>query len=64
MTSRTQTPGTRAVPGRSLIGQLAVWRARANGRRELSAMDERMLRDIGLSPSLAYAEAAKPFWRA
>lgn len=63
MTSRTPTPGARAAQGRSLVGQLAVWRARVNGRRELCAMDARMLRDIGLSPGLAYAEAAKPFWR-
>lgn len=33
------------------------------GRRELIAMDERMLKDIGVSPSVAYAEAMTPFWR-
>jgi uncharacterized protein YjiS (DUF1127 family) len=60
----TKTHGPRATTlGRSLIGQIATWRARSTARRELIAMDERMLKDIGLSPSVAYAEAAKPFWR-
>mgnify|MGYP001319069026 CR=1 FL=1 len=63
MTSRTQAPGTRAMQGRSLIGQLAVWRARVNGRRELCAMDARMLRDIGLTRADALREYGKLPWQ-
>ena len=62
MTTKTHGPGASTL-GRSLIGRIATWRARSIGRRELIAMDERMLRDIGVSPSVAYAEATKPFWR-
>lgn len=62
MTTKTQGPGATTL-SRSLIGRMATWRARATGRRELLAMDERMLRDIGVSPSVAYAEARKPFWQ-
>jgi uncharacterized protein YjiS (DUF1127 family) len=32
-------------------------------RRLLAQLDERMLRDIGISRSQALAEADKPFWR-
>jgi uncharacterized protein YjiS (DUF1127 family) len=63
MTSKTFAPGSKATQGRGLLGHLAVWRARSTGRRQLAAMDARMLSDIGLSPSLAFAEAMKPFWR-
>lgn len=63
MTTKTHGPGATTL-GRSLIGRIATWRARSIGRRELIAMDERMLKDIGVSPSVAYAEAMKPFWRA
>lgn len=62
MTTKTHGPGATTL-SRSLIGRIATWRARATGRRELLAMDERMLRDIGVSPSVVYAEARKPFWR-
>lgn len=63
MTSKTHTPGARATQARALLGHLAVWRTRTTGRRQLAALDARMLSDIGVSPSLAYAEASKPFWR-
>ena len=39
-------------------------RQRERSRRELAGMDERMLRDIGLSAGAARFEAGKPFWRA
>jgi uncharacterized protein YjiS (DUF1127 family) len=62
MTNKTHGPGATTL-SRSLIGRIAIWRARSTGRREVLAMDERMLKDIGVSPSVAYAEAMKPFWR-
>jgi uncharacterized protein YjiS (DUF1127 family) len=42
---------------------LATWRRRAQERRELSTMDTRTLRDLGLSASDINFEANKPFWR-
>jgi len=40
------------------------WSERAQGRRRLAALDDRMLADIGISRADAEREASKPFWRA
>lgn len=55
---------------RSLIGLLSgagavlhEWRRYKNSRSELSRLDERMLRDIGLTRFDAEYEMNKPFWR-
>jgi uncharacterized protein YjiS (DUF1127 family) len=42
---------------------VAEWQARSRARRELMALDERSLQDIGLSRGDAYMEYSKPFWR-
>jgi uncharacterized protein YjiS (DUF1127 family) len=42
---------------------LREWRRRRNGRLELARLDERMLRDIGLTHADAEYEMNKPFWR-
>ncbi len=42
---------------------VAEWQARARSRRELMALDDRSLQDIGLSRGDAYMEYGKPFWR-
>ena len=42
---------------------LREWRRRKNSRLELARLDERMLRDIGLTRALADLEINKPFWR-
>lgn len=47
----------------SLIRILEIWQERAEQRRHLLELDERLLRDIGLSRYDAFREAAKPFWR-
>jgi uncharacterized protein YjiS (DUF1127 family) len=49
---------------RDWIALFKKWRRRARGRRELAALGERALRDIGVSRYDAYHEASKPFWRA
>lgn len=57
----------RAPFRRGLAEALALvrgWRRRANGRRELAALSDRCLRDIGLTRYDAAHEARKPFWRA
>jgi len=42
---------------------LREWRRRKNGQLELARLDERMLRDIGLTRVDADYEINKPFWR-
>lgn len=48
----------------ALIVIMETWAERARERRRLSGLDERMLRDIGISHADAWREARKPFWRA
>ncbi len=47
---------------RALLQGVARWYGRARERRALAHLDERMLRDIGISAADARREAAKPFW--
>ena len=42
---------------------LSTWRRRARERRELTQLDHRTLRDLGLSEGQIQFEANKPFWR-
>lgn len=44
-------------------GQLLVWLERSRQRRDLGTMDDRMLRDIGVSRSAAWGETQKWFWQ-
>ncbi len=46
-----------------VLAQLDIWRQRLGDRRALALMDERSLRDLGLSRYDAFYEARKPFWR-
>ncbi len=48
---------------RALVGTLETWQERVDQRRHLLELDERLLRDIGLSRYDVQREAAKPFWR-
>jgi uncharacterized protein YjiS (DUF1127 family) len=41
----------------------STWRRRARERRELTQLDHRTLRDLGLSESQVQFELNKPFWR-
>ena len=43
---------------------LAEWRSRARSRNELMGLNDRVLRDIGVSRCAADFEASKPFWMA
>ncbi|MDE2008306.1 MAG: DUF1127 domain-containing protein [Rhodospirillales bacterium] len=53
-----------AIRARPLpASRFAAFRERWTTRAELARMDERMLRDIRLTPAEARAEANKPFWR-
>jgi uncharacterized protein YjiS (DUF1127 family) len=47
----------------SLAGKLVMWAARSRQRQALAYLDQRLLRDIGISKAAAENEASKPFWR-
>jgi len=47
-----------------LLRPLRNWRERARSRHLLRQLDDRMLRDVGLSRSDVDRECAKPFWQA
>jgi len=48
----------------SLVAIVALWAARTRQRRALAALTTAELKDIGVAPADATAEAAKPFWAA
>jgi uncharacterized protein YjiS (DUF1127 family) len=41
-----------------------IWQDRAEQRANLLSLDERMLKDIGITRNQATQEARKPFWMA
>jgi uncharacterized protein YjiS (DUF1127 family) len=45
------------------VERLLLWHEIARQRRHLAAMDDRMLRDIGLTRVDVAGETEKPFWR-
>lgn len=47
-----------------MLASVRVWRERRRTRRQLAAMSERELRDIGIYWSDIASEIGKPFWRA
>ncbi len=48
---------------RATLRLIALWRERAQQRQALASLDERLLRDIGITRSQAALECNKPFWR-
>ena len=48
--------------GRGLARAL-LWAERSTQRRRLAALNDHMLRDLGLSRADVMAETTKPFWR-
>jgi uncharacterized protein YjiS (DUF1127 family) len=63
-----RAPSMSSAPARHLLADLRTllteWRRRARGRRELAALCDRCLRDIGVTRYDANREVRKPFWRA
>ena len=49
--------------GNYFIGTVRQWRRRARERGQLAALDDRMLKDIGLTRADAEFLSSKPFWR-
>ncbi len=56
-------PGSSFAPllrfGRCIVSRYERWLQ----RQDLADLDDRLLRDIGISPHEAARESAKPFWR-
>jgi uncharacterized protein YjiS (DUF1127 family) len=46
-----------------VLDLIFLWHERARGRRQLGALDGRMLADIGVDTATAKCEADTPFWR-
>ncbi len=47
----------------TVLETLLTWQERDRQRRHLASLDDRMLRDMGISRADAEREAAVPFWR-
>jgi uncharacterized protein YjiS (DUF1127 family) len=56
--ARSRRPGGLA----DFVENVLAWHDRARQRRVLAALDERMLRDIGLSRGEVETEVRKGFW--
>lgn len=48
----------------AILDRLLEWQERNRSRILLGRLDDRMLRDMGISRADVDYEAAKPFWRA
>lgn len=48
---------------RQVRARITLWIARSKQRRELYELDDRMLRDIGITREQARSVADKPFWQ-
>ena len=49
--------------GSRVLNALYRWQERIDERRELDRIDERLLKDAGISRADVMREASKPFWR-
>jgi len=49
---------------RAAVALIRLWCRRSRERNQLAALDHRMQRDIGVTPSEIARECGKPFWRA
>ncbi|MEC9345855.1 MAG: DUF1127 domain-containing protein [Pseudomonadota bacterium] len=54
---------TIAALGQRALRVFQTWQRRLEQRQQLASLDERLLKDMGISPMDASAEVAKPFWK-
>jgi uncharacterized protein YjiS (DUF1127 family) len=52
-----------SVMVRNILAIVQIWRTRARFRRNLAALSERELQDMGTCRSFIAYEISKPFWR-
>jgi len=45
-----------------IVAAIRLWRGRARGRQQLRALDDRLLKDIGLNREDVGYEFPRPFW--
>ena len=63
---RARLMGWRRLPkaaGSLVVQVLREWRRRSRDRAQLALLDDRMLRDIGITRADVVTEINKPFWR-
>lgn len=63
VTDRGDAFGAMRRGARRLMGVLRLWRRRRRDRREVARLDDRMLKDVGLTRADAEFLINKPFWR-
>jgi uncharacterized protein YjiS (DUF1127 family) len=65
LSGRAAAPAERALGSRaaSLLRHILTWGERIRQRRALQALDEWVLKDIGLSRADVMREYDKPFWQ-
>ena len=56
-------PNSRRDAVRDVLEIVRIWRRRIRDRRELGAMSERQLNDMGMCWAEIAFEIEKPFWR-
>jgi len=60
---RRRTRGGLTVAARRALATLREWRRRAHDRAEIAKLDDRMLKDIGITRADAEFLSNKPFWQ-
>lgn len=61
--ARTTGPARLVAPMLRVLEVVDGWLARRRQRLDLGQLDDRMLKDLGLSRADVAREAGKPFWR-
>ena len=46
-----------------IVRDVVEWNERSRQRKALADLDDRLLKDVGITRSAAAAEASQPFWR-
>ena len=62
--SQLQICPSSSVPRYSIFDMAKIWHSRHKERTQLGYLDDRLLRDVGLSRDQVKTEVSKPFWAA